>query len=377
MLVAGAAAALGIGALVWSVFPRDASQPVVREGLVWRPAPGEYAGSEACRSCHLKQFTQHQGSAHAQTLHRVLPDAPPLERATGQVVRDPVNGAEYRVEHAEGRHRLRLTLGGQEATANVEWEFGSGRHAHGYLLKLEDGSLVDCRLNWYQDVQGWDFASGQEKPTRRLLEQPLGRPLPPSEIARCFSCHSTQLRATGATREGVSGEKIQVNLDRLELSVGCEACHGPRQQHITEFRSGRGKRDVPPMSAAGMNALCANCHSRMDLTMKSEVISRFQPWGLERSRCYLQSQGRLSCATCHNPHENASHDPAFYEEKCRSCHSRSPDPHGAAAPECPKNPRTGCVGCHMPRDNKSMSHIAFTDHRIRIVEMKRLAEGRP
>lgn len=363
--VAGSLVALA--GILWAASRHDASVPVALSDDRWRPAPGRFAGTAACGECHADLVRQQQASAHARTLRSLGQGRAPRAPLSGQPVLDPLTSAEYRVVADQGQAVLQLRSGGLPAQAGLNWEFGSGQHAHGYLIFLPDQTVVDCRLNWYRSIDGWDFASGQDKPLRGLVTQPLGRVLPPAEVARCFSCHSTELLAQGATRAGVPGERLRLNLERTVVGVSCERCHGPRADHVE-----RSRRGVPPsprarLTAAEVNRLCGECHSRTDLTSSHEVIARFQPWGLERSECYRQSQGRLSCLTCHDPHGDASQEPGFYDQRCRSCHSAAPAPTGVAARVCPVNPRSGCAGCHMARDSKAMLHVTFTDHQIRIL----------
>ena len=150
------------------------------------------------------------------------------------------------------------------------------------------------------------------------------------------------------------------------LNVTCEACHGPQGKHVREKRANAPVARTGPLPADAMNAMCGRCHGLSDVDPAHPVIARFQPWGLSQSRCFQQSAGKLSCATCHDPHENARRDLKFYEAACLSCHS--PKPEVKPMPVlCPVNRKQGCVGCHMPTDSKSMPHVKFFDHRIRVV----------
>jgi hypothetical protein len=360
----GGVLTVGVAVVALRTCRPDGSVPVVREGGIWRPAGGAFAGDESCRGCHAAEFEAHGASAHARTLRRIDRKERPGSPG-GQPVTDPLTGASYQMTESGGRPVLRLTAGGTTVDAPVRWEFGSGAHARGYLVESA-GQLVDCRINWYRSLAGWDFASGQDKPTRSLLEQPLGRPLDAAETARCFSCHTSQLFARGATDAGVSGGTLQLRLDRTVAGVGCESCHGPRAEHARAARRGPLPRTAP-LTAAEMNRMCARCHSDSGVTANHEVAVRFQPWGLERSACYLRSDGKLSCKSCHDPHTDAVQDDGHYERKCLSCHSR-----GAAGPAvtpaalCKIRPDSGCVPCHMRRDDKAMLHMTFTDHQIRI-----------
>jgi Flp pilus assembly protein TadD len=70
---------------------------------------------------------------------------------------------------------------------------------------------------------------------------------------------------------------------------------------------------------------------------------------LAQSRCWRESQGKLWCATCHDPHGGK----VQVEQRCIGCHA------------CAKKLQNNCVTCHMPRaPAASVQHAAFTDHSI-------------
>lgn len=352
----------------WSLLRGDDTVAVVRREDRWYPANAGYAGVGACIGCHGAIVERQQASAHANTVRRLGVNGASVRNVNGKVVRDPLTAATYQIERTSNGHdRLVLRAGELEAAASLEWEFGSGRHAHGYLARVEDGSMVDIRLNWYRSIGDWDFTSGQDKPTRSLLEQPLGRPLPKSEINRCFSCHSTELRAVKGVQSGAGHGDLDIRLDRSVVGVRCESCHGPRKPHVDAVKRGIAPAASKPMTAAEINQLCGQCHSRSNIDPQHDVLARFQPWGLERSKCFTQSAGRLSCVTCHDPHEDAKTDPIYYNGRCLSCHSPSAVKQRAASVTCRARQVDKCISCHMPTDDKGMSHTVFTDHRIRVV----------
>jgi hypothetical protein len=83
------------------------------------------------------------------------------------------------------------------------------------------------------------------------------------------------------------------------------------------------------------------------------------------SRCYTESNGGLSCLTCHDPHKDAEHSPTFYEQKCLLCHSATSNAKPAAT-ICKVNPKSDCLTCHMPKVPMPVLHTSLTDHYIRV-----------
>jgi hypothetical protein len=170
----------------------------------------------------------------------------------------------------------------------------------------------------------------------------LGIPQDQATIKRCFNCHS---------------RSSFPDLSNIELGVQCERCHGPGSDHVASpkgtniLNSGRFPAEASVM-------VCGECHrtpprrgSSPTPELDDPLSIRFQPVGLMASRCF-QASKRLACTTCHDPHANASRDPAFYTAKCMSCH---------ATPHSSEN----CLPCHMARSSPA-PHLTFTDHRIRI-----------
>ena len=133
--------------------------------------------------------------------------------------------------------------------------------------------------------------------------------------------------------------------------------------------------DMSQWGAAKVNAVCSRCHRSIDdISLDGDdavLTGRFQGYGLELSRCYKKSGGRLSCVTCHDPHTSVSTDRRYYEKICLTCHTPSATGQSKA---CPVNPKELCIGCHMPKRPiipEPRTPILMADHLIQAYRTKK------
>ena len=123
-----------------------------------------------------------------------------------------------------------------------------------------------------------------------------------------------------------------------------------------------------------LNQLCGACHRQAsdlddDTDWDNAWNVRHQPSYLHRAACFRNSNGRLSCLTCHDPHEPLQKSAASYDARCAACHKSVAHKTAIAA-------RT-CVSCHMPQVTTSPT-LRFTNHWIGIYDPqgKKLAPSR-
>lgn len=259
-------------------------------------AVAQYVGKEACRGCHPAQASLHQLSGHARAL-------------------------------ALGEDR-------------GDWAFGSGTHAITWVIRTGPGEYVEKGESWFQATGKLGLTPGHSNTAGvkyRVFD-------PGAQILRCFSCHST----------GVPQVNAQGRIEPAEAGVNCEACHGPGQAHVAAGGA-KYKIDNPGQYRAAQRVeQCGACHRQPGTATNwaDPWNVRHQPVYLVESRCFLKSEEKLNCQTCHDPHAKLQR--AGYDEKCASCHPSAK--HKAAV-------KGSCTGCHMPVV-KPVPELGFSNHWI-------------
>jgi tetratricopeptide (TPR) repeat protein len=363
------------------------------------PEPAPYLGEARCAECHRAQFQAVLASRHATTFARA-PDISHLPLPK-DAVPDPSDPQVMHEFHCEGESvRTEVRAGGRAFRAMIDYAFGSPDHFTTFVGRDDHNRSVMLRMSAYESPQGlaWDRATGL--PARSAHpEEYLGNTLDEGDgVRRCLFCHTTSFRAV---------------LDRVgpvadDHAIGCENCHGPGGHHVAAVAAGFSDPAISRPSkarAADINGICARCHgfTRRDEPAASRTDPawyRFQSETLTWSLCYTESDGKLSCVTCHDPHRNAETATAKNEAKCLSCHAAGPvsvaipasraahsiparrpgSSQGEQPPKdvmtpCPVNPAKGCIDCHMPRNWQQDSHSFKTDHFIRVRNRPSLETG--
>ena len=337
-----------------------------------RAEPAPFVGAARCAACHPKEFKSQRQSQHAATLKQrsELKDLPWPERPVIDLNNPLVT---HRAHQSANTLEIETRIEDQTFAAVIEYAMGSNHQGRSFVGHDRRGQARELRLSQYPSAPVWSRTS------KHPAEPPdpggyLGRPISNEAVRKCVHCHSTNFRAI---------QQPEGRPEANDLGIGCERCHGPGGHHVRAVETRFPELAIarPKIATAErVVALCAECHKAPEnLPSLSPGFIRFQAPTLIQSRCYTES-GTLSCATCHNPHRNASRNPADYETVCLQCH---PSPNSGSTPvklqadrpkswaPCRTGAETDCLSCHMPRIPEAVKRTVFTDHHIRIREDRR------
>jgi predicted CXXCH cytochrome family protein len=369
-----------------------------------------YVGSAACASCHAAEYEAWRGSQHALAM-QVADDSTVLGdfadarfhyagvtsrffRRDGKfmVRTDGPDGklADFEVRHTFGVHPLQQYLvelpGGHVQALPIAWDTRPKSEGGQRWFHLYPGERIDHRdeLHWTRRQQNWNFM--------------------------CSDCHSTNVRKNYDAATQTYATEFS------EISVGCEACHGPGSTHVAlaqdaaksgrvmeatgltvalderrgaawviDPATGNAARSRPRTTERELD-VCAQCHARRgqfsnDYRPGEAFQDHYRPsllspglyhpdgqqrdevfnWGsFASSRMYAAG---VTCGDCHEPHGGKLRAPG--NAVCGQCHSAAkydtPDHHFHEA----GTPGAACAACHMKTETYMVVDPRH-DHSFRI-----------
>lgn len=345
-----------------------------------------FAGSRSCGECHSGEWAEWQSNPMYHSTRLISDRISDEDFSSPEFSTTP--HVKYTVERRGNsvfHHELMRDDQSRpvfDQDVEVSYVMGSGQQGHAYLIS-KPGMLFASPINWYSKIQKWGLAPGYD---------PAGHPRFERRVTdACLSCHTGRVADDPAAKDRLLEPAFH------ELAIGCERCHGPGQQHVNHHRDST-LTDVivnpGKLDSARCDAVCAQCHlqgvervlrpGKTDFDFRpgqlsGEVWTIFVDRSSERdgstravshveqmqsSVCFIKSNGRMSCTSCHDPHssQHGSQSVAFYRSQCLTCH----DNQNCTAPaENRASERDSCIACHMPAISASdVPHAAHTNHRI-------------
>ncbi|OWU83410.1 hypothetical protein ATO6_18325 [Oceanicola sp. 22II-s10i] len=370
-------------------------------------AASGYVDDAECAACHVQIADSYANVAMSKSFYaadgaEVIEDfdAPPLHHAT--------SGLSYDMSLVDGTYRFRQfrTLPDGSLSdvyeAEVDWILGSGNHARTYIVQHPDGTLTELPLAWYTQERGWGMPPGYEFANQPGLQR--------QAEFRCLACHNAVPDLSAVT--DLPGYP-QHYPEHMPEGIGCQRCHGPGARHVTLATSGTAAfaeimgsiTNPADLPAERRQEICYSCHLQPSVAVASplrgdrgvfsfrpgEPLSDYvtpidivdgtratedrfdinhHPYRMEQSACFTESEGKIGCLTCHDPHVKVKPEDraAHYRAACLTCHQTDAAgqvqvPPPAAHPQI--DAAADCTTCHMPeRRTNDVVHVTMTDHRI-------------
>jgi len=354
----------------------------------------EYVGVEACQPCHSKITQSYLQTGMGKSMYPPSQDNLIERFGEKETVYDAQLDMHYQALWRGDRFYIREyriddkdTL--HQRSEEVDYVVGSGHQTRSYLIQKE-GYLYEAPITWYVNKAIWDLSPGYDVSNARF-DREIG--------LTCMACHTGYV-------DRAEGSKNRYRY--ISEGIDCEKCHGPGAIHIQKIEAGQMidvgmETDYSIVNPAKLPIqkqfdVCQQCHLQginvlddgkemadfrpaMALDELGDVFVEVDPdqnaFGiashaqrLQQSQCFIQSKGKLTCTTCHDPHKSISQTEVdVFSRQCQSCHQSGMEKLCSEERDKLSAENNNCISCHMPSGGTSdIPHVSFHDHNIRVVQ---------
>ncbi len=370
-------------------------------------ANAEFIGSESCAGCHQKEYKAWQSSQHAKAMQHA--DAKTV-LGNFNNVDFTYNGITSTFTQRDGNFYVRTDgADGKLTEFKISYTFGLDPMQQ-YLIEFPDGRMQALSIAWDsraadQGGQRWFHLYPNEKID--FADELHWTKRTQNWNYMCADCHSTDVK------KNYDEASNTYKTTWKEITVGCEACHGPGSEHIKQAKvvgkdysgddltvqfiernsvawainptTGNAVRSTAKTTETEMQ-VCAQCHSR-----RGQIADGYRPGmnfhdyyrtaalapglyhadgqqldevfisgSFEQSKMY---KAGVTCSDCHDPHTQKLK--AEGNAVCAGCHlpskydaqSHHQHPQGSQGAQC--------ANCHMP-ETTYMVIDPRRDHSMRI-----------
>lgn len=194
------------------------------------PSSASFVGSAACQGCHAEAFVSWQDSWHSKI----------VRPKKGAILREAVE--KWATDGSSAGPTIGNVTGQSFTLEDVQYVVGS-RWKQRYLVKNEQtGNLQFMNMQFNRSIGKWE-KYGQKNDWN----------------TQCATCHTTGYRITAYDEQ--AGKTLKSEF--VEMSVGCEACHGPASAHVAS----KSKADIfnpANVDVQAQSRVCGYCHIRLE-----------------------------------------------------------------------------------------------------------------
>lgn len=364
-------------------------------------AEAGFAGAASCAECHKNIVESYNHIAMGRSLYRPTSDNIIEDYDDHNEFYHEPSGVYYRMSR-EGERFFQTSFQKDpdgrlihENKVEVSYVVGSGNNSRSYIHREPDGKVYQLPVAWYTQEKRWAMNPGYDNADQINFSRRI--------TYDCLFCHAAYPEVKPGADQANYGESSFFP-EHLE-AIDCERCHGPAQNHVNLARSGAAAEAIAQaivnpgnLSNELQMEVCMQCH--LETTSgnlphsvhaidkgifgyrpgepleqyryafdhpagtghddKFEIAS--QAYRLRKSACFIKSEGRMTCTTCHDPHRVPKDRISAAIQSCFDCHN----PKDCMEKMELRLPvQDNCIQCHMPRRRTDdVVHVMMTDHYI-------------
>lgn len=335
------------------------------------PRGKDYAGSASCVSCHKSISESYLHTAHFISSQPA--DSVTIQGDFGKghneitynphttVVMDKRKSGFYQIAYHDGKKgesgRFDIVFGGVKGQTYAYW------------LANE---LFQLPVSYVNDAQKWINSPGYQNSDpdfERMI------------TSQCLGCHMSYAKVVPGKLPLFVQNPEGFDRATMIYNIDCERCHGPAEEHVKFQTANPTVKEAKyiatyrSLTREQKISMCAVCHSGANNVMlqptfgfkPGDTLSKYmkivpanlsadyrdidvhgdQAGMLATSKCFISTN--MSCATCHNTHQNERDKQVLFAARCMSCHTKSSDHECKLSGKLPPALLTSnCIDCHMP-----------------------------